>query len=980
MGYAKQETEKKQRKLVSKAQRNQRKILVNVFKIILVSMVTVIIAGAGAAFGAMKGILDNAPSVNEINIVPKGFKTVIYDDEGKVKNEISTINSNRVYVYYDEIPEDWVNAFVAIEDQRFWTHNGIDIKGIFRAAYHGVSTGDFDQGASTITQQLIKNHVFNVGMDEDSFMDKVERKIQEQYLALELEKKYSKESILEYYLNTIYLGSGVHGIQAAAEAYFNKDIDELTISEIAVIAGITKNPYAFDPTLFPEENAHRREDVLDKMLELGYITQPQYDQAMADDVYARIEEVERIQEASRSVNSYYTDALLDALEDDFVELYGCSKAEASMMVFTGGYSIYSVQDDDIQSICDKRLNDTEYFYEGTSVGLSYALTLMDENKEPINFSLENLLSYYKEQTGNSKYDNIYPDETSARAAADEFKEAMLEKTGATFHSETFQATPQPQFTMTIIDQHTGYVKAIVGGRGEKTVDRGLNRATDSRRQAGSTFKPLAAYTPFIDACGGSLASPFLDEEYYYTNGIKVSNYWGGKYRGYNTVRKAIEDSMNVIAVKAITEATPEVAFKYLIDYGFTTLVEEETGSDGVIYSDINQSTALGGLTYGVTNLEITAAYATIANGGVYNKPVFYSKVIDHDGNVIIDNTTPTSHTVMKPTTAWLLIDAMRTTLTVGTGNMAHLRSGVSCAGKTGTTSSNYDLWFCGMTPYYTGAVWMGCDSNKDLARYGTSAPKCMWRDVMDDIAALEDQDTSKVIMARPDGIGTITLCQITGDLPREGCPTFTDYCAVGTFQGGTCQGHEEVKICKESKMVATNACPETISFVVKVNEKTGKKEFVGDDYEDYPYTEDVCTLHPEEAEKVRIKTSAGEGGTISSSASVEKGSTVTIFITPYDGYVIADVKVNGKSVGAVSTYTFENIDKNQKISATFKKKGGGQNPPTTEPPSSKTTSEKPTTTEPPATEPPSTDPPTTEPPSTDPPSTDPPSTDPPASE
>ena len=213
MGFSIQETEKKQRKLVSKAQRTRRKILVNFFKLILVSFIAVIVAGAGAAFGMMKGILDGAPDVNDINIVPKGFRTVIYDQNGNEKNEIATINSNRVYVYYEDIPEDWINAFVAIEDERFWTHNGIDIRGIFRAGIHGLSTGDFDQGASTITQQLIKNHVFNVGMNETSFLDKVERKVQEQYLALELEKKYDKESILEYYLNTIYLGSGVHDVR-----------------------------------------------------------------------------------------------------------------------------------------------------------------------------------------------------------------------------------------------------------------------------------------------------------------------------------------------------------------------------------------------------------------------------------------------------------------------------------------------------------------------------------------------------------------------------------------------------------------------------------------------------------------------------------------------------------------------------------------------------------------------------------------------
>ena len=242
MGYSKAETEKKQRKLVSKTQRNTRKVLVILFKVILVGIIAVIIAGAGAGFGMMKGILDNAPDTSSINIVPQGYRSNIRSQDGTVEREISTIDSNRVYVYYDQIPKDMVNAFVAIEDQRFWTHNGIDVRGIFRAFAKGAASGHFNEGASTLTQQLIKNQVFNVGLDETTFMDKLERKIQEQYLAIELEKQYTKEQIVEYYLNTIYLGRGVSGVQAASEKYFGKDMTELTISEIAVIAGIPQNP------------------------------------------------------------------------------------------------------------------------------------------------------------------------------------------------------------------------------------------------------------------------------------------------------------------------------------------------------------------------------------------------------------------------------------------------------------------------------------------------------------------------------------------------------------------------------------------------------------------------------------------------------------------------------------------------------------------------------------------------------------------
>ena len=215
-----------------------------------------------------------------------------------------------------------------------------------------------------------------------------------------------------------------------------------------------------------------------------------------------------------------------------MELYGCTKQEASQLIFTGGYSVYSVQDKEIQKICEDVVNDTSYYGNGAQVGLDYDLTILDSDGETAhNYSIGHLLKYFREKTGNSKYNNIYPNEEAARAAADEFKDAMLIRTGGTFSGERFSTSPQPQFSFTIMDHHTGYVKAIVGGRGEKTTNRSLDRATDSPRQPGSTFKILAAYLPLIDACGGGLAMPFTDEPLKYTNGVTVHNWWGASYRG-----------------------------------------------------------------------------------------------------------------------------------------------------------------------------------------------------------------------------------------------------------------------------------------------------------------------------------------------------------------------------------------------------------------------------------------------------------------
>lgn len=924
MGYAKQETINKQKKLVSKSQRNTRKVLVNIFKVLLVTIVIVIIAGAGAAFGMMKGILDNAPDVNKINIMPKGYKSVICDQNGTVTREFSTSGSNREYVYYDEIPANIVNAFVAIEDERFWSHNGIDVKGILRAGVKGIATGNFDEGASTLTQQLIKNQVFNVGLDEITFMDRLERKVQEQYLALELEKKYSKEEIVEYYLNTIYLGRGAYGIMAASDKYFNKSLDELTISEIAAIAGITQNPVQFDPVAYPEESAARRKLVLNKMLELEYITQAQYDEALADDVYARIKTQNEIQNASVKSTTYYEDEIFNRLTEDFMELYGCTKDEAHTMIYTGGYTIYSVQDQAIQDICDTVINDTSYLSSTDKVGLSYELTLADENKEQHNYGIYDLIYYFQSITGNSKYNQIYASEDAARAAADQFKEAKLDETGYTFIQENFQVSPQPQFAFTIMDQKTGYVKAIFGGRGNKTSDLSLDRATGSPRQPGSTFKIVAAYLPLIDTGLGCLASSFKDEPTTYANGAPLQN-WNGSYKGYCSVREGIQNSMNILAVKAITKVTPEVAYDYLIDLGFEYLVDNEVADDGTVMTDKTQSAALGGLTKGVTTYEMTAAYACIANGGVYTKPVYYSQVVDHDGNVVIDNTTPTTHRVIKDTTAFQLIEAMKSVVNSGTGTPAKMRSGITCAGKTGTTSQHYDLWFCGMTPYYTASIWMGYDSNMSMSD-GTTH-KYMWRDIMDQIAVMENQDPA-ADFERPAGITTISLCQITGKLPIDGCPTFTDYCA-SDFSPGTCTGHETIEICMDSKLRATSNCPNRQTFVVEVDEKTGEKK-LADAEDGIVYTEEVCPLHPETT-AFTITSSAGAGGSITPTQTVETGGSVTFYITPSSGYSISDVIVNGASVGPVTSYTFTDVQGDATISANFAATGGGTPTPTPAP-------------------------------------------------
>ncbi len=319
MNYGKKGVRDKQKVLHSTSAKWGRKLVLTLFNVVLIALLCSGVFAASIVFGLFRGIIDTAPEIGNINVQPTGFSTFVYDIEGNQTAKLIAENSNRIPVTMDMIPEDLAHAFVAIEDERFYEHNGIDIKGIIRAGVKGITSGHFSEGASTITQQLLKNNVFTDWTKEARGlnMDKIERKIQEQYLALELEKTTSKEDILLNYMNSINLGQNTLGVQAASQRYFNKSVSELSLSECAVIASITQNPSRFNPITHPEDNAERRKKVLNNMLEQEYITQEEYDLAMEDDVYSRIQTTnEEVEETS--INTYFVDALTDDVLEDLV--------------------------------------------------------------------------------------------------------------------------------------------------------------------------------------------------------------------------------------------------------------------------------------------------------------------------------------------------------------------------------------------------------------------------------------------------------------------------------------------------------------------------------------------------------------------------------------------------------------------------------------------------------------------------------------
>ena len=784
MNYGKKSVSKKRNSLISRTAMMGKRAHVSLIRVLFVILITICVVIGCTGIGAFRGIIDNAPDVNDIDISPLGYATFLYDGDGNQLRKLTAPSSNRLPVSIDQIPVDLQHAVVAIEDERFYEHNGIDVRGILRAFVKNLSSGNLSEGASTITQQLLKNNVFTNWTQESTWLERFTRKIQEQYLAVEIEKKINnKNVILENYLNTINLGAGTYGVQAAARKYFNKDVWNLNLSECTTLAGITQNPTQYNPIEHPEANAKRRKEVLDHMIDQGYITQEQYDQVINDDIYSEIQAAQVLnEETDNTVYSYFEDELIDQVINDLMNIKGYTRTQAQNLVYSGGLSIYTTQDASIQKILDEEYADPSNYPDYVQYALDYALTVQNPDGEEVNYSKEMLRLYF--QNEDPEFDLLFDSQEEGQSYVDRYKEHVLAD-GSTVVAERVSFAPQPQSSMSIIDQHTGYVKAIIGGRGEKTASLTLNRATDTTRQPGSTFKILSTYAPALNEKGMTLATTFEDEPYNYPDGSPVNNA-SKSYGGTTTIRRAIQNSINVVAVKCLEEVTPELGLQYLDNFGFTTLAhgtEADKDADGTIWTDANLPMALGGLTHGVTNIELCAAYAAIANNGNYIEPIYYTKILDHNGNVLIEKNSA-GRSVIKESTAWLLTSAMEDVVNQGTGTACQLDD-MTVAGKTGTTDAYNDLWFVGYTPYYTCAVWSGFDNNEKLPEDARDFHKNLWKKVMTRIhEGLPDKDFDM-----PASVEKISICEETGLLPRAGCPVITEYFDIGDVPTDYCDQH-----------------------------------------------------------------------------------------------------------------------------------------------------------------------------------------------
>lgn len=838
MSYNKSTIKRKIQTTDSTPAKVKNKFIISSIKVVMTFIIVFAVIVGSTGLGVAKGIIDSAPDISDIKVTPTGYQTTVYAADGKTS--IATLvgsGANRKYVTIDEIPLHTQHAFVAIEDSRFYEHNGIDLYGIARAAVVAVkdilSGRSPSQGASTITQQLIKNNVLITWVGEDTFIESLQRKIQEQYLALKLEEQLQdKDFILENYLNTINLGQNTLGIQAASQRYFGKDVSELTLSESAVIAGITKMPYSYNPITNPEKNAERREKVLRDMLAQGYITQEEHDEALADNVYDRIALYNSNTETS--YNSYFVDALIDDVIDDLVEIKGYTETEAYKALYRGGLTIVSTQDLEIQKIVDEEANNLDNYPKDVEYSFMLNFQVKKADGTFKTHTHYTMLSYYKKATNNTNFTINYKSEEACYEAIEKYKKDILEE-GDTIvdGSESIYITLQPQVALTVIDQYTGQVKALVGGRGEKEGNRTWNRATDTTRQPGSTFKILACYAPALEVGGYTLAS--VQDDCELIIGDKTYRNSDEEYHGLTTIREAITKSYNIVTLKTLQDIGAGTGLEYAKKFGFTTLSE----------SDRSLSLCLGGLTNGVKNIELTAAYAAIANGGEYIEPSYYTQIYDHDGNLILDNSQKERHTVISPQTAFLLTEAMQDVMTSGTGKKAYFGSTMPQAGKTGTTTASRDSLFAGYTPYYTCAVWGGYDDNSKQKSSTTTYCRNIWRAAMSRIHA----DLPYKDFTRPSKITTAVVCKDSGLVPLDGiCSTcikgnsvYTEYFTLGTTPVSTCNHHIKLDICSATGQLASANCTHTTSkvYIYDADPETNDKKYIASD----AFLMTPCTLH-----------------------------------------------------------------------------------------------------------------------------------------
>lgn len=697
-------------------------VWISIKSVITTIFIVVVIAGCvagGLLLGVVAGCVITTEPLTEAELDitnSTALTSFVYDSEGNELVQIKgTANINRQLVQIKDVPKYLSQAFVAIEDERFYTHSGVDIKRTGAAFLGYIIPGLGSHGGSTITQQVIKNLT---GDDARS----IPRKIREQWRALSLEKELEKDEIMELYMNIIYMGQDLYGVKSAALAYFEKDVSDLSLAECAFLAGITNSPGRYNPlTVKGRTNCYKRQiTILDKMLEIGFITDEEYIEAIQEKLV--INDDYRKQAAQASIYSYFVDAVLVDVREALMS-QGYTKTEANNLIYQGGVKIYTTQNPQIQKIVDEEYCNLANF--------------------PVN--------------------HLYTDPSD-----------------------------MAQSSIVIMDQNNGHVVAMYGGYGKKTQSLAFNYATSANRQPGSAIKPLLVYGPLVDQ-HVLTATSVIDDSPAFFDWQNPEELWPtnsySSYFGLISVAYALQQSSNVAAVTAYKDHVQE-NLQYLKNLGIDRTSETQL------------SLALGGFTTGVTTEQMCAAYVPFANGGTYYKPILFTEVKDVNGKTIISNNGSPKSIYQDYRTPYVMTDLLRSVVTNGTGHRAQVYNAagqfIPTAGKTGTTTANYDYWFCGYTPYYTCAVWYGYEMQKSMTSDENAAAVKLWGKVMTRVhenlpVKQFDEDKNTV---------TVNICKYSNMLPCDDCykdprgdaivsATF----AVGSEPTEKCNLHRTVKIC-----------------------------------------------------------------------------------------------------------------------------------------------------------------------------------------
>ncbi len=667
----------------------------------------------------------------EVEAMKLNYSSIVYylDEDGN-EHEFERLydSQNRTWVDLDEMPKHLKDAAIAIEDHRFMKHHGVDWTRTLSASANLFFKFKSDYGASTITQQLVKNLT---GDNQDA----VKRKLQEIMRALYLERHYDKDTIIEMYLNTIYLGEGCYGVGTAAQTYYGKDVSELTVAESAALVGITNLPTYYNPYINPENNKDRRTTIVNRMYELDMISKEERDAANAEEI---VFNTERRNNSSNAVQSYFVDQIIEDLIDDLVQERGYSENVAVRTIYSGGLKIYATVNPKIQSAMD------EVF----------------EN------------------------DSIFP---------------------------KYSGKVQPECAMIMLDPGSGDIVAMRGGRGKKSGARILNRATQTKRPPGSSIKPISVYAPAIEY---GLITPFSVEDdapITVLNGSEYPKNETRTYSGRTTINEAVKQSINTVSMRTLEKLSIERSYNFLTaNLGVTSLSKK---------GDQNLAPlSLGQLTNGITALEMAAAYAPFANGGTYYEPRTYTKVLDSDGNVLIEKEARPTKAMSEKTAAYVSY-MLQNVVSSGTGTYAKLDRGMPAAAKTGTSNNDEDRWFVGYTPYYVGAAWFGYDQPKYISK-SLSPALTVWKRVMN--AAHKELEVKN--FEKNSDFQFVNICSCSGLLPSEACAldargtkVVAGYFHKDDVPTRTCDVHLTVDIDTSTNMLASEFCPaenrKTVAFL-----------------------------------------------------------------------------------------------------------------------------------------------------------------------